>query len=288
MTPRRQVPQLHLPDHLPIVAGSLTAVVVGAYVLAPVIAEVTLGRPSSTVGLGFVFGPVVALLCGAVAFAIAIGLRWMARRAGLSSAIVPTWLVGCVLLVTAGAIMVVGATARTEIIAKEVARRPRVIIGSARIVKMPREPISAGDRVEAPLLFSIYGDKVVSATDWNGRAITLVGTNEQVSVLDADGARIASTDLHAFDYIGRINAMPFCTHPNGDRSLAVLVTLRATSDRSMLILYGTDGGVIYQEHLERTRRGERWAGAMFAANVDGNEVLVVDVGAVRAYGCWAD
>jgi hypothetical protein len=150
---------------------------------------------------------------------------------------------------------------------------------------MSQTPGRASDRVEAPLLFSIYADEVVPSLDWNGRPIRLVGTNEEVTVLDAGGNRIASTDLHALDYIGRINAIPVCRHPNGDHDLAALVTLRATSNRSVLIVYGADDAVICREHLERTGRGDGWAGAMFAANSDGNEVLVVDLGAVNAYRC---
>jgi len=201
---------------------------------------------------------------------------------------VPMWLVGCVLLATAGAIVFLGADARRAIIAKEFARRPHIVIESARIVKMSQPPSGAGTRVGAPLLFSIYKDTVAPSIDWNGRPVRLVGTNEQVTVLDGAGAQIASTDLHRFDYVGRISATPFCRHANGDRDLAVLVTLRATSKRSMLILYGTDGAVIYQEHLERTGQGDAWAGAMFAVNADGNDVLVIDLGVVNTYTCSAD
>lgn len=285
MNPLRRVPTLRLPEHLPVATGSLTVILVGAYLLAPVIAESILGRPGSTAGLGFVAGPVVALLCGAVAFLVAIGLRWAATRMGVASVTVPMWLVGCVLLATIGAILLLGASARTEVIAREHARRPHVVVDSARIVKMPQTPSSARERIEAPLLFSIYADKVAPSLDWNGRPIRIVGTNEEVTLLDAAGTRIASTDLRDFDYIGRINALPYCRHPNGDHGLATLVTLRATSNRSVLIVYGADGAVIYREHLERTGRGDGWAGAMFVANSEGNEVLVVDLGAVHAYRC---
>ena len=283
----RRITEVRLPDHLPIVLGLLTTVLVCAWLLAPVIAESTLGRPSSTLGLGFVFSPVIGLLGGAAAFLIAMGLRWMARRAGIPSILVRPWLVGCGLLATAASVTVLAINARTETVAKESARRPRVIVESTRVVKSDQPSRSPDMRVEAPLLFSIYRDAVVPSIDWNGRAISLVGSDEHVTVLDKSGIHIASTDLHAFDYIGSIRAAPFCTNPNGDHDLAVLVTLRATSKRSMLILYGPNGAIVYQEHLERTGSGSGWAGTMYVGSRDGHDTLVVEHGLVNVWTCQA-
>jgi hypothetical protein len=66
---------------------------------------------------------------------------------------------------------------------------------------------------------------------------------------------------------------------------AVLVTLRATSDRSMLMLYGSARAVVCQNHLERTGRGNGWAGTMCVRSRDGSEILVVEHGPVSV---WTD
>jgi hypothetical protein len=190
-------------------------------------------------------------------------------------------------LATAASVTVLAANARTQTVAKEFARRPRVIVESTRFVKSDQSSSSADTRVEAPLLFSIYRDTVAPSIDWNGRAVSLVGSDEHVTVLDKAGKHIASTDLHAFDYIGTIRAAPFCRNPNGDRDLAVLVTLRATSNRSMLILYGSNGAVVYQEHLERTGSGSGWAGTMYVGSRDGHDILVVEQGPLSVLTCQA-
>lgn len=279
---------LRVPDHLPVAAGLLTTVLVAAYLLAPVMAEIQLGRPSSTVGIGLLVAPLAGVLCGGSVLVVAMLFRWVARRAGIPSVTVPIWLVGSMLLVVIGAVVGLNINARAQVAAQEFERRPRVIVESSRIVKMPGQTRGAGPRVEAPLLFSIYAaDTAAPSIEWNGRMISVAGRNEQVTVLDAAGARLASTDLHAFDYIGRINATPFCRHPDGSSDLAVLVTLRATSDRSMLILYGADGAVIHQEHLERTRSGDGRDGLMSVVQSEGKELLVVEHGAVDAYACSA-
>jgi hypothetical protein len=278
----RRLVHVRVPDDLPIVCGLLTALLISAYLLAPVIAESTLGRPSSTLAVGFVVGPIIGCLAGAVALLIAMGLRWMARRAGVASVTMPPWLLGFVLLGTVAFISVLAVNARTQTIEKEFARRPHVIVESNRLVVSDHRPTGADARVEARLLFSVYGEPLEARSiEWNGRSVSVAGSDEQVTVLDSAGARIASTDLHAFDYIGRIRAVPFCRHPNGDRDLAVIVTLRATSSRSMLVLYGPDGALIYQNHLARTGGAD----TMYVGSRDGSEILVVEHGPVSVWTC---
>jgi hypothetical protein len=284
---RRRIAEVRLPDDLPIALGLLTAVLVCAWILVPVIAESALGRPSSTAGLGFFAGPVLGLLSGASAFLLAMGLRSIARRAGIPSVLVPPWLVALGVLAAAAAVTVLAFNARTHTIARESARRPRVIVESAQFIRSNQPSSGEDDRVEAPLLFSIYQEAVVPSIDWNGRAVMVSGSDEHVTILDKTGTLVASTDLHAFDYIGSIRAVPVCRTPNGDHRLAALVTLRATSKRSMLIVYGPNGAVVYQEHLERTGSGSGWAGTMYVGSRDGRDVLVVEHGPISAWTCPA-
>lgn len=277
--------EVRLPDDLPIVLAGLASVLLSAFLLATIIAEFRLARPSSTAGVGFVIVPFVGLFAGAAAFVAGMTLRWFLRRAGMLSMKVPSWLVWCGILATIACIPILAAIARAQTIGREAALRPRVLLASARFVKSDQAS-GADSRIEAPRLFSISEDAVVvPSIDWNGRGVRLVGSNRRVTVSDMAGTRIASTDLRAFDYIGSIRAIPVCTHPNGDRDLAVLVTLRATSRRSMLIVYDPTGVVVYQEHLERTGGGKEWAGTMYAGSRGGREVLVVDQGSPSVWTC---
>jgi len=115
-------------------------VVVWSWILAQVLAEASLGRPSSTAGLGFVFGPIYGLVCGGVAFLLGLALRWFVRRAGVASRQMPSWflipIVGT--LIASVAVMVVSA--RSQVVAQEAARQPRVIVDSALFVKTANPP----------------------------------------------------------------------------------------------------------------------------------------------------
>jgi hypothetical protein len=261
-------------------------VLVAAYRMAPVMAEIQLGRPSSTIAIGFGAGLLAAILYGGFVLVMAMLCRWVARRAGIASATVPMWLAGCILAAAAGAILVRFVIARTQVAAREFERRPHVVLQSARIAKLAQAPSGTKPPTQAPLLYSILAaDAVAPSIEWNGRPVSASGTNGLVTVLDANGARLASTDLHALDYIVRIHATPFCRMADGSSALAVLVTLRASSRRSMFILHDADGTVIHQEHLERTPGGSRPEGPMSVMQSDGRDLLIVDHGAVDAYSC---
>lgn len=287
MSLRRRINNVRVPDDLPIVLGALIGVLVCAWIVVPVIAETALGRPSSMAGLGFIVGPVFALLAGGATFLLARGLRALAWRAGIPSRPVPPWLVAAGVLAVVTFVTVLGFNARSQVIARELALRPRVIVESGRFTNATHSANGLDARVEAPLLFSIYQEKVVPSIDWNGRAVIVTGSEERVTVLDEARTPIASTDLHEFDYIGRIRAVPICRYPNGDQDLAVYATLRATSARSMLIVYDPRGVVVYQEHLERTSQGTGWAGTMYAGRQGGHDVLVVEHGPVSVWSCQA-
>jgi hypothetical protein len=53
----------------------------------------------------------------------------------------------------------------------------------------------------------------------------------------------------------------------------------------MLVVYGPDGTVLFQEHLERTRSGPNWAGTLSVGVQNGSDVIVVDHGVVRTWTC---
>lgn len=287
MTRWRRIVEVRVPDDLPIVCALLTAVPVSATLLAPVIAESAFGRPSSTAGIGYFVVPILGLLSGGAAYAIAMGLRGVTRRAGMQSRLVPPWIVASAILATVAGTAFVAVNAGSQVIATEAARRPRIMIESTRFIKVALPSAGANSQVEAALLFSIYPGAVVPAMDWNGRPVSLSGTDEHVTILDKAGATIASTDLRAFDYIATIRAVPLCEGQSGGQHLAVLVTLRATSHRSMLILYAPDGAVAYQEHLERSRSADGSTGTMYVQRRADHDMLLVDHGPVSAWVCPA-
>lgn len=164
--------------------------------------------------------------------------------------------------------------------------RPRIILDSQQLSAMSQPSVSLSDRVEAPELYAgITNTTDAHPIEWNGRPVKVEDINEQVVVTDAiTGTRVASTDLSAFYSLGRLRAVPVCHQPDSRDMLAVLVSLRATSHRSMLLIYGADGRLIYQHQLERL--GGSGADTMYVGHTNTADALVVDnQGLVSGWTC---
>lgn len=273
------------PDVLPTWAGGMVGVLVAAYVIVQTVAYSTLGRPSSTAALGYVMGPIIGLIAGAAAFLGALLIRAALRRSGMAPMTVPSWLGRALWVLVLACIPAMYLVARSNALTVEFARRPHVIIDSQLITPIEQPNTNLDARVEAPHTYTLLPPETANAksVDWNGRAVTVLAVDEQVVITDDRGNSIASADLRAFDYITRIKANAVCRQPDGNSLMAVLVTLRATSHRSMLLLFGADGRIVYQHHLERL--GGRNADAMYVGLRNGQAALVVDLGVVTGWTC---
>lgn len=285
MADQSSASRIRFPDHLPWLAAGLTLTLSLGYVAASLAAEFSIGRPSSTAAVGLFVGPIISVIFSVVALVGGLVMRFAWRKSGIAPQVVPTWLVRGIAIVTVGAVVYMVISARTTATAFEFARRPHVILDSTRIHKQSPAPVASEPRVEAPLLFSNLPNVGVAPVEWNSRAVSASTNNEGITVFDAAGTPIAATNLRNFDYVTKIRAVPFCARPDGTSDLAVMVTLRATSNRSMLILYGVDGTAFYQEHLNRTATGPGWPGQMFVQKTDGRETLIVETGQTVAYTC---
>lgn len=279
---------LRFPDHLPLIGGLAGAALLAGYGVTQTAAEMSFGRPSSTAALGFVVAPIVGVIAGIGLFAVSSILLWLLRRVGVkpASTPLPSWLLLVVLLGVGAALVGFFVQARAGVLAREVERRPRVILASPLLAPLAHAPQSLEARTEATVQYDLTapGEPAEPLT-WNGRKITLDAVQERVLVKDEAGATLASTDLHAFDYILNIRALPVCAQADGNRLLAVLVMLRATSDRSMLLVYDARGALVYQDHLER--RGVN--STLFGGQQNGASVVAVNTGATtQAWTCVTD
>ena len=276
--------RLRFPDHLPLLIGMTGAALIAGRSVVQTAAEINFGRPSSTAALGFVIGPLVGVIFGAVIFAMMSATFWALHRAGWRAASrpLPSWIV-VVLALGVGAVLINEfRVARRDVLTREAARVPRILLNSSALT-----PLAAGTtldaQVTAPVLFVLTATGTADANlQWNGRPLVVDIANESVFIKDQAGATLASVDLHAYDYIRRVSAMPVCAQADGRSWLAVLTGLRATSNRSMLTVFDTDGRLVYQEHLERTSGPDD---ALMAGTVNGVPAFAVNAGTLRAWRC---
>lgn len=164
--------------------------------------------------------------------------------------------------------------------------RPRVILDSHLIAPIATPGAALSDRIEAP---ELYGG-ITNTTDahpivWNGRPVKIDGADEHIMITDPmTGSPVASTNLRGFYSIGRMRAVPVCRQSDGTDLLAVLVALRPTSHRSLLLVYAGDGRLVYEELLER--RSGPSADRLFAGRLNNENALMVDIqGVISGWTC---
>jgi len=271
------------PDRLPKWLGLTIGALVTAFFITQTLAEALWGRPSSTAALGFFVAPFAGAISGGAAWLIGLIIRNVLRSRGVASMPTPSWVtrtLWMVVLIGSAAFLMIG---RSSVLALEAERRPRVILDSGRIGAVNPPTIELQERANAPELQSgITNTLDAHPIDWNGTAIKLENLDEQVVISDVTGKRIASADLHAFDYINGLHAAAVCAQPDGRQLLAVLVSLRATSHRAMLLLFAPDGSLVYQHHLER-RGGAK--DALYTGRVNGVDAFAVDLGLFSTWTC---
>ena len=280
---------LRVPEHLPLLAGLTGAALLAGVGVIQTAARMSFGRPSSTEAVGFVVAPIVGVIAGVGIFALSSVLLWLLRRLNIkpAAAPIPTWVPVVLSMAVLGTLGVLFVRARADVLAEETARRPHVIRESALFAPLPQAPAALDGRAEAAIQYDLTapGEPATPIT-WNGRAISLDAMQEQVLIKpagDAAAKAIATTDLRGFDYILNLRALPVCTQPDGRQWLAVLAMLRATSQRSMLLVYDADGAVVFQEHLERRGMNSR----LSSGRANDADIVLVETDRARAWRCAA-
>lgn len=267
------------PDKFPFNIPYLFAGFIGGFGaifgLTALIAEAQIGRPSSTHAIGFIFVPIYAAILALVCFCVGLVIRGI-----LGKFVVPRTLsrrsnqIINVLFVCVLALAFFSGVVFSE--RQEEKQKPHLIFDSGQIIKMSPSEIKGKKEREATFVFSIYTDDRDKAApiQWNGKKLDfkVVGDNI-LKVLDKAENELITADLKKFDYIGRIYVLQFALDDSDKKSLAVLVRLRATSQRSMLLIYDSARKLIYQELLER--RGDSEMSIM--TDSSGKEYLYVNV-----------
>lgn len=273
------------PDDVPLLSGLLTALSLAGFIVMEALAEINAGRPSSTVGLGFVAGPIAGILAGAVVWGIAKPVALVIRRFWTGSLAVPAWLTLAVWLCTLAGIPANYYVSRAKVVAREYLRRPHVILDSTLIRPIAQPTTSLDARIEAPELVGGITNKIdAKPIQWNGRGVKVNNSSGRVVITDESDLTVTSTELGDFDYIGQIRAIPVCRQTDGRDLLAVLVTLRPTSRRSMLMIFSADAQLVYQHHLERGHGPLQ--DKLYVGRSNGVETVVVDdEGLVSGWTC---
>jgi hypothetical protein len=267
------------PDKFPFNIPYLLAGFIGGFGaifgLTALMAEPFIGRPSSTHAIGFIFVPIYAALLALACFCVGLIVRGIIGRFAVSRSISQrgNQIMNILFLFSLGLAFFSGVVF-VEI--QEIKDRPHVIFDMGQITKISPSSLKTTKQNEATFVFTIYTDdkEKIAEFQWNDNKIDFnVSDDNILKILDKRGRELITADLKKFDYIGRIYALEFGSDNAASKGLAVLVRLRATSRRSMLLIYDPSAKLIYQALLER--RGDSEMSTM--TDSSGKEYLYVNV-----------
>lgn len=137
----------------------------------------------------------------------------------------------------------------------ENSQKPHVLFNMGAVEKIADIKYRETNQVEAAFLLSIFDDDKNKFSDmtWNNKKVrfNLIKDANSLTLLDNTGFGLVSIDLHKYDYITRVHAIPITVDESERKGLAVLVHLRATSRRSVLFICNAKGDLLYEELLYR-------------------------------------
>ncbi len=265
--------RISLANSMPLTVGVIMGAFVACYMLAALIAETRIGRPSSTAAIGFLFVPVysgiVALVGVGIGFLVRAGLKNRGEKDNipikhflLKSAIV--------LIITSGLAAAIGIKG---VVDYETLNVPQLLSNSGELhrTELFREDTPSVE-AHAKLIWDFQNESIEAIT-WNGSEVIANVTQSTKLDLNVKGIGVLHYDVGRYSYLSEIAAMPFPDDSDTDNYFAVLAKLRPTSFRSMLLIYDANGKLVYEELLRRCGRKQ------YMGIVDGidEQYLIVDV-----------
>jgi hypothetical protein len=238
------------PDNIPRILSGFIALNFGIYCMTVLIADLTIGRPSSTSVIGFGFIPIYTLIIAALCY----GAGWVIRH-GLAFFIPPKVLsekTNQVLLMLFFGSLTVAFLSGWGIVAwEEHQQRPRVIFDAGR-VKVVSNPPKNMQKIEGNLVLSIYAEdqEKIQPVIWSGKEVKFDRDRNVLKIERINGGELVPADLRKHDYISRVYAVSVKIAGANREALGVAVRFRPTSHRGMFLVYGSDGKLVYQELVE--------------------------------------
>lgn len=248
-------------------------------IVGAVFYEMKFGRPSSTSGIAIPFSVILGGLAAAVGAAVGRGVQQMVSRsrwAGPSDLRVSVALVSIAIIIPM--LLGIGAVRRLE-----AENAPRVIHSTGEISRVEGTPALSPVRSAVFLWTGLpHPDHPRGELRWNGRQLDVRVVDGQL-LLRADDRAMAAVDISRFDYAREVYGVTATLSGDGREWLALLVKLRVSARRELLLVFDPGGALVHEELLEASRGFGPAVGLDTAGPADGRQEIVLDRGAPRRY-----
>ncbi len=257
-----------MPNTFAIVSG----VFVASYMFTGMFAESIIGRPSSTAALGLIFAPIYALIVASIGFIVGLIPMFFLKRRGEKDIVnkYPYLIKIAIITIILGALS--AATAVKQVIDYEEFNSPHLLSNKANFNKTMYSESDIPSVTKNAELSWAYDNTNMGPLKWNQMNLTTKVHNSTQLLISNDNKTAIAYNFEGYTYITEVSLLPINNTENISY-LTVLVRLRATSFRSMLLIYDQDFNLVYEELLDRCGR-KQYMGSTIA--IDG-EVIVVNI-----------
>lgn len=261
---------------MPLATAFVAASFVASYMLAGLIGEAKLGRLSSTAAIGYLFVPVYSFAVGLVGLGVGFLLRALLRNRGERDMIKPSSFILRLIMVVVVVAGLAVWSAIDSVITYEKANAAQIIKNPGQFTRTKLSSDEVPSIAKRAINNWTYEQSNQPPFIWNDKKTTVRVTNNTYMTLSADShSRVINYDFRGRTYLTEIDVLPVQWKQKQPEYLAVLARLRATSHRSMLLVYDSNGGLLYEELLDRCGPKERQY--MGIVNDLGGPALIVNV-----------
>ena len=130
---------------------------------------------------------------------------------------------------------------------------PRIIRNSSVVLKLPTQESTDNKyrELKVPKVVVDFQEKKQGRDlIWNNNTYRAVFDSHQFSLISKSGNYLIKENLEGYDYIRQLVCIPFDIFIKPKPPLVVLVDLRATSRKSMILIYSSNGECVFQELIE--------------------------------------
>jgi len=244
--------RISVANWMPLASAIVPACFVAAYMLGGLIGEEKLGRPSSTAAIGYLFVPVYSFIVGVIGLGVGFLLRLFLRKSGERNLMSPSsfFLRLAVVVVAVSGIGV--WLALDSVVAYEKANAAQIIRDSGYFAKVKLNRDNVPSVTKRSLSNWTFQQPNQPPFVWNTKQYTVRVTDSTLMTIGIESqAHTIKHDFRGRTYLTEIEALPVKWSQKQPEYLAVLARLRATSFRSMLLIYDPNGSLLYEELLER-------------------------------------
>jgi len=254
------------PFSLFIIFGVFTA----SYMFTGMYAESTIGRPSSTAALGYIFAPIYSLIAGFIGYCIGFVLKFFLLKRGKKDIIRKKVFVKNRLLLILAVALLSGGAAFKQMVDYEKFNSPKLLKNDKDFIVTKYSEQDIPSVTTPSTLVWDFQNNEIETTNWlNNNYNFTVSESTNLNIINGNTIE-ATYDFSGRTYITEISTVTLATSANNDY-LAVLVKLRATSRRSMLLVYDESFNLVYEELLKRCGR-KQYTGV--TQDISGNIMVI--------------